>query len=310
MSLEQSPHSAAYSFSGHESFPLRYPWLPKTIQALQVYEDLFGRPDDLVILGVGKNMVRSMRHWCLTLDLLEPPRRTASERPSSLGKHLFSKDGWDPYLEDPGTLWLLHWKMVRRPERASAWYLIFSQFSPESTSGFTREEIIEWLAQRAEERPGTRATVNSIKRDVDVFIRTYVPSKTKPNMPPEDSFDSPLSELGLIVEIKRDTYAFDHRDKPALPDSIFLYSLIEFWEQVAPDDATLSFERIAYGGGSPGAAFKLPENELAERIERVSHLAGFSFDETAGMRQLLRREQPPSALEVLAEYYGSEVAIE
>ena len=85
MDFDQRVHEAPYSFSGHESFSLRYAWLPKTIQGLQEYPDLFGRDDDLVILGVGKNMVRSMRHWCLVMGLLEPTRRNMPDAPSELG---------------------------------------------------------------------------------------------------------------------------------------------------------------------------------------------------------------------------------
>jgi hypothetical protein len=53
------------SFSGHETFALRAAWLKKGIDGLERYPDIFSREDALVELGVGKNMVRSIRHWCL-----------------------------------------------------------------------------------------------------------------------------------------------------------------------------------------------------------------------------------------------------
>jgi hypothetical protein len=304
MDSEQGRQDAIYSFSGHESFALRYAWLPKAIQALSEHEDLFSRDDDLVILGVGKNMVRSMRHWCIAMGLVEPPQRSVPDSPSELGRRLFGRGGWDIYLEDPGTVWLLHWKLVRRPEKASAWFLAFSQFTPDSQEGFTRNELIEWLVAKATQRPGTRATANSIKRDVDVFIRTYVPSEVRATNPPEDTFDSPLGELGLITEIRRDTYAFNQRDKPTLPDSIFLHSLLEYWQTTAPDQRTMSFDRVAHGLGSPGAAFKLPENALVERLERLPKGSGIAFDETAGMRQLILISDLPDPLTVLGTYYA------
>ncbi len=305
MDSRKRRQDVVYSFSGHESFSLRYAWLPKTIQALTEHERLFNRDDDLVILGVGKNMVRSMRHWCAAMGLLEPPQRSIPDSPSELGRRLFTKAGWDPYLEDPGTIWLLHWKLVQRPNKASAWFLAFSQFTPESNEGFTRSELVEWLVAKAAERPGTRATANSIKRDVDVFIRTYVPSEVKATNPPEDTFDSPLAELGLIDEVNRDTFAFNQRDKPTLDESIFLHSLLEYWQTTAPDQRTMSFDKVAYGLGSPGAAFKLPENALVERLERLPKESGITLDETAGMRQLIRISGLPDPLTVLEAYYAS-----
>src|SRR5437879_10801917 len=53
-----------YRFSGHETFPCRYAWLPKAYRALD--GDPAGLSDDeqaMVDLGVGKNMVRAIRFW-------------------------------------------------------------------------------------------------------------------------------------------------------------------------------------------------------------------------------------------------------
>ena len=55
----------AYTFSGHETFPFRYPWLKKGFDAVREDVSVFGRDDAITTLGVGKNMVRSIRHWCL-----------------------------------------------------------------------------------------------------------------------------------------------------------------------------------------------------------------------------------------------------
>src|SRR5688572_10567858 len=54
----------AYRFSGHETFPLRYSWLPKAFAALCSRPKLFADEDlAMVELGVGKNMVRAIRFW-------------------------------------------------------------------------------------------------------------------------------------------------------------------------------------------------------------------------------------------------------
>src|SRR3954447_18981402 len=106
----------AYTFSGHETFPFRYPWLKKGYDAVREDVTVFGRDDAITTLGVGKNMVRSIRHWCLAAGLLEEGRGTGENRattlrPSTLGDWLLHDEtGRDPYLEDPATLWLLHWQ--------------------------------------------------------------------------------------------------------------------------------------------------------------------------------------------------------
>lgn len=51
-------------FSGHESFPCRYGWLPKIYEAVTTSPDQLTN-DDLATqsLGIGRNMVRSIRFW-------------------------------------------------------------------------------------------------------------------------------------------------------------------------------------------------------------------------------------------------------
>jgi hypothetical protein len=94
-----------HSFSGHETFPFRYPWLKKGFDAVLADGNVFLRDDAITILGVGKNMVRSIRHWCLTAGVVEESAAKAggSLQASELGKLLLADDGLDPYLEDPAS---------------------------------------------------------------------------------------------------------------------------------------------------------------------------------------------------------------
>src|SRR5690242_12332063 len=132
-----------HSFSGHETFPFRYPWLKKGFDAVQKDGDVFLRDDAITTLGVGKNMVRSIRNWCLAAGVLAENReRHGALRPTELGNLLFADDGLDPYLEDPATLWLLHWQIASNRARATTWFWTFSHFhEPE----FTREALTSAL---------------------------------------------------------------------------------------------------------------------------------------------------------------------
>ncbi len=302
MLYEVQAQPVSFNFSGHETFPFRYTWLPKAIQKLNEHPDLFTQEDALIHLAVGKNMVASIRYWAQALELIAQPERGALDAPTELGTKLLGIDGWDPYLEDPGTLWLLHWKLTSRPTRTSTWYLAFTQWGRES---FARAELTDWLVRLVENLPNVRATSGSIKRDVDVFVRMYLPSPQSASKFVEESFDSPLVELGLVRELERDTYGFVKGPKPTLPDGVLVYALLDYWQREAAQQQTISFENLLHGKGSPGAAFKLSENALAERLERLPETSGMRFDDTAGMRQLLRTSgQGLHALDVLENYYA------
>jgi hypothetical protein len=281
---------ARLSFSGHESFPLRYAWLPKAVRELARHPDLFTREDAPVLLGVGRNMVASIRHWSLATGIVElRDARSGLLTVSSLGLALFSEAGWDPYLEDPATLWLLHWRLVRKGERASAWWLTFGQWA---AATFTRDQLAAWLLEIARGSPTTRATPASIRRDVDVFVRTYVPTRASRDLSPEDTFDCPLVELGLLHEVEPRVYAFTRNARPSLPDGLFAYALLDFWRVRHAGLGTMSFEAIQSGLGSPGSAFRLTAPALAERLEALPEWTGLRYDETAGTRVVLRTGSP------------------
>lgn len=101
-----TPNKAA--FGRHETFSLRYGWLTKGFQAFQHNNEIFASDEATVELGVGKNMVNSIRYWLRAAQMLD--MNANGLKATELGEALLSEHGWDPYLEDEATLcgyWLL-----------------------------------------------------------------------------------------------------------------------------------------------------------------------------------------------------------
>jgi hypothetical protein len=298
----------AVGFSGHETFPFRYAWFKKGVDATAEDGTVFARDEGMTILGVGKNMVRSIRHWCLAAGLveempLEPGSRSSTLAPSSFGTSLFGDDGWDPYLEHPATLWLLHWQIASNARRATTWYWAFSYIhEPE----FTEDGVYSGLAAWVEKGGWKRIAATSLHRDIDCFLRTYVPSRQSKTVVLEDTLDCPLVELGLIAESgERQTYQFNRGSQPDLPDGVLFYSVMDFWDRVAPERQTLSLRDIAYLPGSPGRLFQIDESSLAVRFDRIEIETnkGVTYDDTAGVNQLYRHRRS-SPLQLLKRLYG------
>ena len=95
-------------FSGHETFPFRYLWISKLLISIQNHgsENInkMSLMDLMVLWGCGANMTKSIKHWCIALDIIDHKYNL-----SEFGQLLLEKD---PYLEDQQTLWLLHWKIA------------------------------------------------------------------------------------------------------------------------------------------------------------------------------------------------------
>jgi Protein of unknown function (DUF4007) len=300
--------SLQHSFSGHETFPFRYPWLKKGFDAVRDDAGVFARDDAITILGVGKNMVRSIRHWCIAMGVLrESSNPGATLEPTELGSLLLENDGLDPYLEDPATLWLLHWQLASNRSRATTWFWTFSYFhEPE----FTREMLASSLLRWTQTLTGKPVAESSVRRDVEVFLRTYVPSRASRGHIAEDSIDCPLTGLRLVTQ-PGDGKAFRFRrgKQGALPDCIFLYAVLQFWESFAPAAETLAMHDIARQPGSPGRLFKIDESSLVERLEALEKATDgkLSYGETSGLRQLYRRGRITPA-EALIEAYAEGVS--
>ena len=262
----------------------------------------------MVRLGVGKNMVSSIRHWGPVTGMLEEMPRSRGSRsrplaPSELGRSLLLDGGWDPFLEDPGTLWLLHWQLVSRPERATTWWWVFNRY-PGTT--FTRADIQEALETLGTQSGWTRFTSASLKRDIDVFIRTYAPLRRRNGLL-EDTLDCPLVELGVVRPTsQQQALVVVRSDHESLPDQVFVYALAEYLQRQPARARTVTLEELSFGDGAPGRAFCLDERGLLGRLDRIEALTdgGIVFDETAGLKQIYVHNAPePTAS--LVEYYGS-----
>ena len=293
---------SAAKFSGHESFVFRHTWLTKGVTACANGPAIFREPDALVTLGVGKNMVDSIRYWCLATQVIkEHSEERYSYQPTRIGDAIFIKDGgWDPYLEDEGTLWLIHWLLATNSEFATTIYFAFNELTGPEFSRTTLYEVLSKLADKLQ----ARVTPSTLKRDVNVFIHSYVGGRDGSTSSVEDTLDCPLTDLKLVYEEPlRQTYAFARGPRDNLPDAVFLYALWTYARRQG-ERKSFTFDELAYFPFSPGRVFKLDEPALAERLERMEPLThgAWQLAETAGYRQMIVRRDV-DVLQVLDSYY-------
>ena len=265
-----APDKIKPSFSGHETFPFRYTWLKKGVDAVTTDPAVFTSDRATITLGVGKNMVRSIRHWCTAAGLIRAQDDRTQFEPTELGTAIFADDGFDPYLEDTATLWLIHAQLAANANRTTTWYWAFNL---STQNEFRKQRFTSDLINWAEINGTRRSSDNSIKRDVDCFFRTYVPSRlTKPTIM-EETFNCPLVELDLISGAPDGvTYQFHRGPKDSLPTEIFVAVLSQFWEFRFSARNSLALGEIAYSAESPGQIFKLDVDSVVQYLEAVETL--------------------------------------
>ena len=278
-------------FSGHETFPLRYGWLKKAFDAVQATEgdpankSVFLSDDAIAQFGVGKNMVKSMRHWAAAAGFIADPKGSGIIHTTELGQKLFGAKGLDPYMEHPATLWLVHWQLATCPEKTT-WFWAFNHYP---AVDFNRKHLAKGLSRLAKEQNWSRVAETTIKNDVACFVRTYFAQQPSGQAGHDDALESPLTELGLIKAIGNG-FRFVRGPKPTLGDGVFVYALIDFWLSRFSMATTLSFEAIAHEPGGPGRVFLLDENDVADRLAALDDVTGggIRWSETAGLKQVVR----------------------
>lgn len=298
--------------SGHGTFPCRHSWVPRAYQALAA--DPAALADDveaMIALGLGKNMIFALRFWIDVMRIAEPEDGRRYKL-TPFARAVLGSAGFDPYLEDIRTLWLLHWNLASHVKAPLlAWhFLLFRWHLPEICHTDVVDALMNETNERA--RPLSRVTVD---QHVDVFLHSYVASSRRNASAVEDGLDCPLVDLNLLQEIgqrragaagrSEPTYAFRRERKPEITDHVFLYALEEYWNAHHRDERTLTFREVAVAEGSVGQAFKLPEEDLRERLERLAELThGAISYRASAARPLVTRERPLRGNVLEAIYTG------
>ena len=282
------------SFSGHESFQCRSLWLKKGYDFVTTGNS-FVSEEAVVELGVGKNMVNAIRYWMKAFGLT-----TETDKPTQLAQKLLNDvDGWDPYLEDLGTLWLLHYQLATTA-RASAYGLIFNGLRRDKIE-FTKSHFLNYAKRQAEIR-GESVNENTIKSDFDVFVRMYLRPDAKDR---DEGLVGIMTELNLIRVLRRpqreDHLVIENTEKTNLPDAILLYGILANRQF----DLSINFNALLTEPDQVGSVFALNATGLYTKLERIvaDKTNNAVFSDQAGIRELSFKSIP-DPMTVLAKYYG------
>lgn len=315
--------STNYRFSGHETFPCRYAWLPKAAQAVSEKDShnilTSSREDDaMVMLGVGKNMVRSIRFWAECADVIEPT--DSGHRVTDFGERIFigstKAPALDPFLEDIQTLWLIHWKLATNQKSLIfAWDFLLNQFQEPELYSSNVQRAFRKAIDKSDVR---EVTAGSLDQLYHVFIHSYIPTRGEKGEVREDSLDCPLVELellqpaGFAQSVEKTNrlepkYAFRREEKNEIGHRLFAFCLDQFWRrqhgEVAKEQS-ISFHNVVNGRGSPGQVFKLPESDIRNRLLSIDrHSDGtFRFDESSAIARVVRQGAPDKRVSLEAIY--------
>lgn len=286
-------------FRAHETFFIRKGWLSKGLKYVNGKADIFidREENPMDILGIGANMVKSLRYWMQVVGLTEEPtvgRRT--QELSELGTCVFCHDR---FIEEIGTLQLLHYKLASNEEDATAWYYFFNEFKMQE---FSREDFVQAL-QNYVLIKDTEASVaiRSFNDDFACIINTYLPRyKSNPSkVSPENNIDCPFGELGLVdVLSKGKTY------KKAIPfvNTFNPWVVLAIIFEQADGKTEIGLNELLTAPKNIGKVFNLDAITMLDILHTVEKTGVIKIVRTAGL-DIIKIEQPHTFMECVNTYY-------
>ncbi len=301
------------AFAKHETFYIREGWLFKGMAAIKKAEDedkpstIFLDLDAAERLGIGQNMVKSLRFWMQATGLVE---EKLEDRQRIQYLTLFGELVWkyDRYLEDDATLWLLHYHLACSQDHATTWYWFFNHFAPAAFDEHTCLEALHtWVIGNY---PDQEIASGSLKRDVDCFLQTYLPSKTPRT--PEELTESPFSRLHILSRIGGDhekRYRMERLDSSHFHPLILLHVLVDRQLKVRNSASQVGLSDVLREPLNVGRVFGVTTTVLSDLLARLNkdyqdwHI---QFVRTAGLDLLTLPVLEPT--DILARYYSERVS--
>jgi hypothetical protein len=235
-------------FSGHDTFHCKEQWILKGIQLFEDQNDtdIFKKNEAIPLLGVGKNMVRSIHHWLRAFGVLDKENRI-----TEFANLMFLVEKLDPYLENEGSLWLLQYYLCKT-NHSSIFQLIFSSyFSDKASLEFSEYQILIFANRVLLERDQKEVAEKTFNSDFKVFIRTFV-SPIKNEKTVEDDFNAPLLSLNLISDTGRknsanqSVYRLNRSVQESISSEIFGYCLLNEFD----NENSINYDNIRKTVGS------------------------------------------------------------
>lgn len=273
---------------GHEKFSLREGWLTKGLNEAIKNPRVFNDSDAPDRLGVGTNMVKSIRYWMQAFGLLEKVGN--GEKVSKLGEIILNND---EYLEDIFTLWVLHSTIAKNINGATSWYVFFNCFDVEE---FEKDDAVRVLCTEISNLAGQKVLESSVKDDVDVLLNMY--SRFNDGYDdPEDKNQSPLSVLGLIKK-NEGVYSKVQPDLRKINDDVILYEISCLLE----NEDSKSIDELVSGNKGIGRIFNLSRVVANSYLEKLDAKGYIRLDRTAGL-DMVYKINLPKPIEIVREHY-------
>jgi hypothetical protein len=202
-------------------------------------------------------------------------------KPTSLGRLVKEHD---PFFDDIGTLWFLHYVVGSDP-RAIIWNRIINNVIPKQPR-FTRErlratfdDLREWFSDE------------SIKKHVLKEINTFLDAYTN-------------QSFARLVYLRPDGEWYGLGYREPIPLLVLAASIAHFRGDRRASDTAVAIPDLCSAPNSPGVVFQLPEEGLRAMLEELKNQPDISLESRADLDQV-RISTELTDIKLMKRYYDS-----
>lgn len=201
--------------------------------------------------------------------------------PTALGKLIYE---YMPYLDDVGTLWLLHY-VISSDIRYVIWNRLVNQVIPENSrlSTAIARPYFEDLAMYYSEH----SMDQHVRKEIGAVWNAYT--------------EQEFAHLHYLRAESEQIYTRGYGDL-TIPE-VLLSTVLLYRARYAPDAATLDIDTLAHAPNSPGRVFGLSQRQVRDLLEQAEGAYNINVETRADLDQV-RIPGGLNWLAVMEAYYG------
>lgn len=253
-------------FKKNESFYIREGWFEKAINSIAENDELnvFSGDNGVKILGIGSNMVKSLKYWLEAANIIENTKKC---KLTNFGELIFK---YDKYLENSFTWFLIHFYFVRNFENCPIFSIVFNSDLKSFSKNDANLLIKDTLKQNS-----IIIKDEYIEDDLNVFIKTYFSDDIIYN--PEDNYICPLTFLKLLNK-RKDIFIKKSPKFNELSYLIVYFNLLNIYQGKA-----FNIEDSFSEKDSPIKIFNLEKNAYLQYLDDAKKNGLITINKTAGL---------------------------
>jgi hypothetical protein len=229
-------------------------------------------------VGVNPYVIRSLRGWLFHTGL--GSGKAGNYTISDVGKLVLQ---YDPYLNLPGTLWVMHYHLAsKNPDQHELWNLFFKEYASVGKE-FARKELLAYLEHTLIDTPYKKPMLNN---DTRALVACY----TQPQA---------LGRLEIVQREDRRMYKIGKKQSPDY--LIFAYTLFDSWDRIFPERDTLRLSQIHQESGMLKHTFLLEKKQVWEYIIKLQSRGLLVFADT--QHEPVTRQIHTHPISLLEQYY-------